>query len=83
MQRILQGIMKKNNTWNIRRLVNESFDPATQSIILKIIGFLAIETIDLINFKANNVIKRGQTITMHFLPKNGDKTVPICSARPE
>ena len=30
MQRFLQEIMKKNNTWNIRRLVDESFVPATQ-----------------------------------------------------
>ena len=34
LQRILQEIMKKNNTWNIRRL-----DPATQRIMLKIVGF--------------------------------------------
>ena len=32
--------MKKNNSWNIRRLVDESFVPATQCIILKIVGFL-------------------------------------------
>ena len=32
--------MKKNNTWNIRRLVGESFVPVTQRIILKIDGFL-------------------------------------------
>ena len=57
LQRILQGIMKKNNTWNTRCLVNESFDPATQSIILKIIGFLAIETIDLINFKMAKLLQ--------------------------
>ena len=31
--------MKKNNVWNIRHLVNESFDPSTQRIILKIVGF--------------------------------------------
>ena len=36
----IQEIMKKNNTWNIRRLVLESFVPATQRIILKIVGFL-------------------------------------------
>ena len=30
----------KNNTWNIRRLVDESFVPATQRIILKIVGFM-------------------------------------------
>ena len=39
LQRILQEIMKKNNTWNIRRLVDESFVPATQRIILKIVEF--------------------------------------------
>ena len=32
--------MKKNNAWNIRRLVDESFVPSTQRIILKIFGFL-------------------------------------------
>ena len=32
--------MKKNNAWNIRRLVDESFVPATQHIILKIVRFL-------------------------------------------
>ena len=31
---------EKNNAWNIRRLVDESFVPATQRIILKIVGFL-------------------------------------------
>ena len=30
MQRILQDFMKKNNTWNIRRLVDESFVPSAQ-----------------------------------------------------
>ena len=35
--------MEKNNAWNIRHLVNESFIPATQRIILKIVGFLALE----------------------------------------
>ena len=30
MQRFLQENMKKNNTWNIRRLVDESFVPANQ-----------------------------------------------------
>ena len=40
LQRILQEIMKKNNTWNIRGLVNEMIVPSTQCIILKIVGFL-------------------------------------------
>ena len=31
---------KNNNTWNIRCLVDETFVPATQRIILKIVGFL-------------------------------------------
>ena len=31
---------KNNNTWNIRCLVDESFIPATQRIILKIVGFM-------------------------------------------
>ena len=30
---------EKNNAWNIRRLVDESFIPATQRIILKIVEF--------------------------------------------
>ena len=30
----------QNNTWTIRRLVDETNDPATQRIILKIVGFL-------------------------------------------
>ena len=33
--------MKRNNAWNIRRLVDESFVPSTQRIMLKIVGFLA------------------------------------------
>ena len=39
--------MEKNNAWNIRRLVNESFVPATQRIVLKIVGFLIQYTLDL------------------------------------
>ena len=35
---------EKNNTWNIRHLVDESFvpehNPVTQHIILKIVGFV-------------------------------------------
>ena len=30
---------EKNNTWNIRRWVDEMIDPATHRIILKIVGF--------------------------------------------
>ena len=30
LHRILQEIMKKNDTWNMRRLVDLSFVPATQ-----------------------------------------------------
>ena len=33
---------EKNNAWNIRRLVDESFVPSTQRIILKIVGFQAL-----------------------------------------
>ena len=40
----MQEIMKKNNTWNIRRLVNEMIVPSTQRIILKIVGFLDFVT---------------------------------------
>ena len=32
--------MKKYNTWNIRRLVDELFVPATHRIVLKIVKFL-------------------------------------------
>ena len=32
LQRILQEIMKKNDTWNIRRLVDETIVPSTQRI---------------------------------------------------
>ena len=31
---------EKNNTFNIKCLVDEMIDPATQRIILKIVGFL-------------------------------------------
>ena len=41
MQSILQEIIKK--TWNIRHLVDEPFVPATQRIILKIVGFVELE----------------------------------------
>ena len=30
----------QNNTWTIRRLVNETIDPGNQRIILKIVGFV-------------------------------------------
>ena len=39
MQRILQEIMKKNNTWNISPLVNDTIVPSTQRIILKIVEY--------------------------------------------
>ena len=39
LQIILQEIMKKNYTWNIRCLVDETILPTTQHIILKIVGF--------------------------------------------
>ena len=39
LERILQEIMKKNNTLNIRRLIDETIIPPTQRIILKIVGF--------------------------------------------
>ena len=31
-----RALGQKNNTWNIRRLVDELFGPSTQRIILKI-----------------------------------------------
>ena len=39
-QPIVLFLIYQNNTWTIRRLVNETIDPAIQHIILKIIGFL-------------------------------------------
>ena len=33
---------KKNDTWNIRHLVDELFVPATQRIILMIVKFLVM-----------------------------------------
>ena len=41
---------EKNNTWNLRRLVDESFVPATQRIILKIEGFYKAEAVNWIIF---------------------------------
>ena len=35
-------LWNKNNTWNIKHLVDKSFVPVTQRIILKIVGFLII-----------------------------------------
>ena len=52
--------MKKNNAWNIRRLVDESFVPMTQrpSVlhILKIVGFqhcltAVVDTVEYLNFR--------------------------------
>ena len=34
----------QNNTWTIRSLVTESIDPATQRIILKIVGFIVFRS---------------------------------------
>ena len=50
---------KKNSTWNIRRLVDESFgpssiDPATQSIILKIVKFIHITLKKYISLGSNS-----------------------------
>ena len=42
---------KKNNTWNIRFLVDELFVPATQSMILKI-----VLTSDALKFVPNPVM---------------------------
>ena len=38
--RILQEIMRKDNTWNVICLVNETIVAETQFIILKIVGFI-------------------------------------------
>ena len=39
MPKSIRNYEKKNNAWNIRRLVDDSFVPLTQRIILKIDGF--------------------------------------------
>ena len=52
--------MKKNNTWNIRRLVDESFVPATQRIILKIVGFQLKTIEDWTRKGANTSLCTGQ-----------------------
>ena len=64
-QRILQEIMKKNNTWNIRCLVDESFVPATQRIILKIVWF-QIQVME--NYILGNVINTtfGKTLVFYL-----------------
>ena len=51
MKRFLQEVMKKNNTWNIRHLVDESFFPATKRIKLKIVGFLNFLSKPNVDFK--------------------------------
>ena len=38
----------QNNTWTIRRLVDETIKPETQRIILKIVGFLVVNKIFLL-----------------------------------
>ena len=38
---VCKKLWQKNNAWKIRRLVDESFVPSTQNIILKIVRFLA------------------------------------------
>ena len=51
LQRILQEIMKKkiklgtSDAWLLSRLSQRSSDPATQHIILKIVGFLVVYTV--------------------------------------
>ena len=40
LKKDLQEINKKNNTWNIRRLVGETIVSSTQHIIVKIVRFL-------------------------------------------
>ena len=43
--RILQEVMKENNILNIRHLVDKSFVPANQRIILQIVKFLYLTTL--------------------------------------
>ena len=45
----------KNKAWNIRRLVDESFVPSTQRIILKIVGFLCIGKKSISEFTCNTM----------------------------
>ena len=49
LQRILQEIMKKNNAWNIRRLVDDSFGPSSHQhsvIYCKLTDFMRVPTND-------------------------------------
>ena len=59
--------MKKNNTWNSRCLVNESFVPATQRIILKIVGFMQVPFL----FSLMKLFLEGR-------PKRSPKYWPLC-----
>ena len=54
---------EKKNTWNIRRLVVSPSEPATQRIILKIVGFQEM------NLKIKHIIYRyvNQTDLMNLL----------------
>ena len=54
---------KKNNTWNLKRLVNETIVPATQCIILEIVGFQSTPT----NWCSTPKDKRGLDILQKAL----------------
>jgi hypothetical protein len=47
LQIILEEIMKKNNTWNIRRLIDDSFVPSSKRpslLYCKLTDFKSIES---------------------------------------
>ena len=53
LQRILQEIMKKNNTWNIRRLVDVSFVPSSKRpsvLYCKLTDFIVAWLTDWLSF---------------------------------
>ena len=55
MPRILQDFMKRNNTWNIRRLVDESFVQATQRTSVLYWRLSDFNTIPLLQKSENQV----------------------------
>ena len=60
---------KKINTWNIRRLINETIVPSTQRIILKIVGFLNILlSLSIPLSSESKIIKEKKMNESYFVP---------------
>ena len=57
-------LWKNNNTWNIRLLVDGSFVPSTQHIILKIVGFQKSHSVLTTQLIAKTVPKRARKTFM-------------------